>query len=793
MNSVTPMPSLEIPEVVSAVVTTDKVMFPYVILPFTPAREKTVAAVEHALQSQQPVFLMISQRAGTPGDDPNAQEICSVGTVVVARPVMKVGRHSTQVVVQGLTRARVLEIVQAEPCLQVRIQTLEEPDAEGTAEERTLIQIVCEDLRALSTTDGKSLPKQVLGIAEALDSPGRLADLVASNLDTWEAQEILETIEPVKRLRRAAELLSDRIQYLKLRAELEARVQEDVGKSRHEYILRQQLKSLQEQLGEGGGLEPELDRYLYLAKEKSLPGPARSEVERCVQRLRWTSSGSDAEGSSLCSYLDCVTSLPWNNSAEEAVVDIQRAEKILNEHYWGLETVKERILEFLAVQELKPSGRGPILCFLGPPGVGKTSLCRCIALALGRQFLRVPLGGVRDEAQIRGHRRAYVGAMPGALVQGMLQSGTTNPVIVLDEIDKISGEGLKNPAAALLEALDPEQNSEFHDHYLGIPYDLSRVFFLATANSANTISPTLLDRLEVISLTGYTEEEKVRIARHSLIRRSLESSGLAERDLRITDAALRRIVRNYTQEAGLREFERQLGKIARKVALRRARGDRGSVSVGVGAVADYLGPKRRFASELLQENRVGAATGLVWTPFGGDLMFIEVLALSGSGKLLLTGQLGNVMKESAQTALSVARDFAEKSGLGSRFFFERDLHIHLPAGSVPKEGASSGVTIATAIISLLVGRSVRRKVAMTGEISLHGRVLPVTGIREKILAARVAGVKEVIMPEQNRLDVEGVQSSLRGDLRFHYVSEITEVLDIAMLPRRPGQPAAAEA
>jgi ATP-dependent Lon protease len=787
MNADTPTSPLEIPDVLAAVATSERTMFPHLLFPFTPGREKTVAAVSRALENNPAIFLMIGRRGGTPGD-PGAQEICPVGTVVAARPVMKVAGGKTQVVVQGLVRARILEIVQTEPFLQVRIQTIEEPATEGTAEERALVRVVREDLHAWSSIDRKRLPPQVLAIAEGLESPGRLADLVASNLDLEPsaAQDILEALEPVERLRKAAHLLSDRLQYLKIRTDLETRVQEDMGRSRQDYFLRQQLKCIQEQLGEEErGIEQELDRYLCLAKEKSLPGPVRSELERCVQRLRWTSPG-DAESSSLRSYLDCLTSLPWNDGSL-AAADIHRAEGILNEHSWGLETVKERILEFLAVQALRPGSRGAILCFLGPPGVGKTSLCRSIALALGRPFVRISLGGLRDEAQIRGHRRAYVGAMPGVLIQAMLRAGTTDPVIVLDEIDKMAGDAFRDPSAALLEALDPEQNSEFQDHYLGVPYNLSRVLFLATANSANTISATLLDRLEVISLPGYTEEEKVRIARHSLMRRSLESSGLSERDLHINDAAVRRIVRGYTQEAGVRELERQLGKVARKVAVWRARGGRGQASVSASAVAEYLGPARRSGPELLKEDRIGVATGLVWTPFGGDLMLIEALAVPGNGKLQLTGQLGNVMKESAHTALSVARDFAERAGFEPRFFFDRDLHIHLPAGSIPKEGASSGVTLAAALISLLTGRPVRRHVAMTGEISLHGKILPVAGIREKILAARAAGIKVVVVPEHNRPDVECVPANLRGDLRFHYVSEVREVLDVAMAPERKGR------
>ncbi|HVR97293.1 MAG TPA: endopeptidase La, partial [Thermoanaerobaculia bacterium] len=628
---------------------------------------------------------------------------------------------------------------------------------------------------------GKSISPEVMVITANLEEPGRLADLAASNLDLklTDAQAILETLDPIDRLRQVSDLLAHEIQILTMQQEISSQARGEIDRSQREYFLRQQLKAIQQELGEGEELTEEIANYRRLAEEKKISEEALEELERQVRRLE-RSHPESAETQIIRTYLDWVTTLPWETLSEDNL-DLDNAQQVLDEDHYDLEKVKERILEYLAVRKLKADTKGPILCFVGPPGVGKTSLGRSIARALERKFVRISLGGVRDEAEIRGHRRTYVGALPGRIVQGLRQAGTSNPVFVLDEIDKIGADFRGDPSSALLEVLDPEQNFSFVDHYLGVPYDLSRVLFIATANMLEPIQPAFLDRMEVIRLTGYTQEEKRRIAKLHLIPKQIRENGIPEDRITFTDEGIDTVISGYTKEAGLRNLEREIAAICRKVAVQVARGGEEPVMVDPPKVEQFLGPRKHFSEELLDRDRVGVATGLAWTAVGGDLLFIEVVAVPGKGQLLMTGQLGDVMKESAQAALSYARAYAGSHGMSGDFFSKHDIHVHVPAGSIPKDGPSAGITIGTAILSVLTARPVNRRVAMTGEITLRGDVLPIGGLKEKTLAAKLAGVDTVIVPKLNRRDLADIPATITEGLQFHFVDHMDEVLGLALL------------
>ena len=587
-------------------------------------------------------------------------------------------------------------------------------------------------------------------------------------------------------LRRVSDLLAREIQVLTMQQEISSQARGEIDRSQREYFLRQQLKAIQQELGEGEELAEEVANYRRLGEEKKIPEEAREELERQIRRLE-RSHPESAETQIIRTYLDWLTALPWNTTSEDDL-DLEHAQHVLDEDHYDLERIKERILEYLAVRKLKADTRGPILCFVGPPGVGKTSLGRSIARSLGRKFVRISLGGVRDEAEVRGHRRTYVGALPGRILQGIRQAGTSNPVFVLDEIDKVGSDFRGDPSSALLEVLDPEQNFSFVDHYLGLAYDLSRVLFIATANMLEPVQPAFLDRMEVIRLSGYTIEEKVRIARLHLIPKQTRENGLSEEQISFTEEAIRAVIAGYTKEAGLRNLERELASICRKVAVKVARGEEVRVEVGPQQVEEFLGPRKHFAEELLNRDRVGVATGLAWTSVGGDLLFIEVVAVPGKGQLLLTGQLGEVMKESAQAALSYARAYAAVHGLAEDYFARHDLHVHVPAGSIPKDGPSAGITIGAAILSVLTGHPVNRRVAMTGEITLRGDVLPIGGLKEKSLAAKLAGIGTVIVPKLNRRDLAEIPDTITDGLTFHFVDHMDEVLKLALLDPDERQP-----
>ncbi|HEY2294421.1 MAG TPA: endopeptidase La [Thermoanaerobaculia bacterium] len=778
--------AIKIPDVLPVLPLKDTVVFPYIILPLSVGRDKSVLAVDRALSESRVIMLVAQRDAAT--DNPGEADLFEVGTAAVIMRMLKLPDGRIRILVQGLARARVQHISQMEPYLQAKIERIEEPrPVAPSLEIEALVRSVKESLDR-AVTLGKGISPEVMVIAANLEDPGRLADLAASNLDLKlaEAQSILETIEPVERLRRVSDQLVREIQVLTMQQEISSQARGEIDRSQREYFLRQQLKAIQQELGEGEELAEEIANYRKAAEEKQLPEEAREELERQIRRLE-RSHPESAETQIIRTYLDWLTALPWTTYSEDDL-DLQHAQQVLDDDHYDLEKIKERILEYLAVRKLKPDTRGPILCFVGPPGVGKTSLGRSIARSLGRKFVRISLGGVRDEAEVRGHRRTYVGALPGRIVQGIRQAGTSNPVFVLDEIDKIGADFRGDPSSALLEVLDPEQNWSFVDHYLGIPYDLSKVMFIATANMLEPIQPAFLDRMEVIRLSGYTQEEKVRIARLHLTPKQTKENGLTEEQIEFTDEAIAAVISGYTKEAGLRNLEREIAAICRKVAVKVARGEAERMMIDPAKVEEFLGPRKHFAEELLSRDRVGVATGLAWTAVGGDILFIEVVAVPGKGQLLLTGQLGDVMKESAQAAVSYARAYAATHGLGDDFFAKHDLHVHVPAGSIPKDGPSAGITIGTAILSVLTGKPINRRVAMTGEITLRGDVLPIGGLKEKALAAKLAGIDTVIVPKLNRRDLAEIPATITDGLTFHFVDHMDEVLKLALLDPDERQP-----
>ncbi len=774
-----PIGPLKLPDVLPVLPLQETVVFPYVIVPLSVGPEKSVLAVDAALSGDR--LLMLVAQTDPTDEDPTPEKLHQVGTVGKIVRMLKLPDGRIRILVQGVVRAQIDHWSQSRPCLKARIESLESStsEVEDLASE-ALVRSVRDNLeRTLQL--GKHVSPEVMVVAANLDDPGRLADLTASNLDlkTADAQQILETADAGRRLIAVSEHLHREIDLLTMQQEISSQAREEIDRGQREFFLRHQLRAIHDELGEGDDFAEEIDGYRNLAQEKELPEEALEELEKQIHRLE-RSHPESGENTVIRTYLDWLTGLPWSQSSRDNL-DLENARRILDRDHYSLEKVKERILELLAVRRLNPDTKGPILCFVGPPGVGKTSLGRSIAEALDRRFVRLSLGGVRDEAEIRGHRRTYVGAMPGRIVQGIHRAATSNPVFMLDEIDKVGSDYRGDPSSALLEVLDPEQNNSFRDHYLGIPYDLSPVMFITTANLLDPIQPAFLDRMEVIRLAGYSEEEKLQIARRHLIPKQLAENGISRKLLRLTPAGVKKIIRGYTREAGVRGLERQIGAVCRKVAVRVARGEEPSISLGPKTIAEFLGPEKHFSEALLDRHRIGVATGLAWTAAGGDLLLIEVVAVPGKGNLLLTGQLGEVMKESGQAALSYVRTFAALNGYDPSFFSDHDIHVHAPAGSIPKDGPSAGITIATAVVSTLTGVAVDRKVAMTGEITLRGDILPVGGVKEKILAARAAGIKTVLIPELNRRDLVQIPAAVKKTMTFHFPRHMKEVLPQALV------------
>ncbi len=770
----------KIPEVLPVLPLRDIVIFPFMIVPLYVSRDRSIKAVDQALADTRMILLVAQRRQDD--EDPGPEDVYQVGTVALIMRMLKLPDGRIRVLVQGIGRARIQSFEEGHPHLQARVEPVVEPEVtEKGLEVEALMRNVKAALEK-SANLGKPISPEVIVIATNMEEPGRLADLTASNLDlkVEGAQEILEAVDPVERLRKVHELTAKELEVLAMQQEISSQAKGEMDRSQREFFLRQQLKAIQSELGEGNELSEEITQLRDKAHKAKMPKPVLEEVERQLKKLERMHPDS-AETATLRNWLDWMVTLPWGKSTKDNL-ELAEAQKILDEDHYGLEKVKERIVEYLAVRKLKDKMKGPLLCFVGPPGVGKTSLGKSIARALGRKFVRLSLGGVKDEAEIRGHRRTYVGSMPGRIVQGIQQAGSNNPVFMMDEVDKIGADYRGDPSSALLEVLDPEQNNSFRDHYLGVPFDLSNVMFICTANLTDTIQPAFLDRMEVIRLSGYTEDEKVEIARRHLIPKQLEEHGITDQNLVFTDKALRAIINSYTREAGLRNVEREIASIGRKVARRVAEGKPDLVRIRPGSLPKFLGAPKILPDEILKKDAVGIAMGLAWTATGGDIMFIEATAFKGKGRLTLTGSLGDVMKESAQAALSYARTRARQFGIKDDFFATHDLHVHVPEGAIPKDGPSAGITIATAMLSVFTNRPVRRSLAMTGEITLRGNVLPIGGLKEKVLAARRAGITTVIIPKLNRKELDEIPAHLRRNLEMHLVDEVEEVLRLALIP-----------
>jgi ATP-dependent Lon protease len=768
-----------IPEELPVLPLRDMVVYPFIIAPLSVARELSIQAVDQALAGNR-MILMLAQR-DREEEQPGAEDLFGVGTVGVILRMLKLPDGRIRVLAQGVCRARILELTAERPHLRARIERLEDLDYDPSSIEREALMRSTKRLMERSASLGKNLPSEVMVIANNLEDPGRLADLTASNLELKieEAQEVLEVLDPVARIRRVHEFFRREMDLLSMQREIDSMARDEMDRSQREFYLRQQMKAILAELGEGEDLLEEIEQYRKKAEGQRLPEAASRELQRQLKKLERMHPDS-AEASTVRNYLDWLTGLPWSRHTRDNL-DLGKARKILDEDHFGLERVKERILEYLSVRKLSRRSKGSILCFVGPPGVGKTSLGRSIARALGRKFVRISLGGVKDEAEIRGHRRTYVGAMPGRIIQSIHQAESSNPVFMLDEVDKIGADFRGDPSAALLEVLDPEQNHSFRDHYLGVSYDLSDVMFIATANLLDPIHPAFRDRMEVISLSGYTEEEKLVIARRHLEPRQIEANGLTRRQIGFSDNALRALIANYTREAGLRNLDRAIASVCRKVARQVAGGRRRKVRVIASSLEGYLGPAPISREDMQEDDQVGVATGLAWTEAGGGVLFVEATTMQGKGGLILTGHLGEIMKESAHAALSYARSRSENLGVPDHFFESRDIHVHVPEGAIPKDGPSAGVTIATAMLSAFTNRPVRRDVAMTGEITLRGQVLPVGGIREKVLAARRSGYRKIVLPEGNRKNLDDIPKSLRRDLQFWFVSDVQEAFAAALV------------
>ena len=771
---------LKIPEILPVLPLPDIVVFPYMIVPLFVNRDRSAKAVDQSL-SENRMIMVVAQKDPNV-DDPKAADLHQFGTVALIMRMLKLPDGRVRILVQGFARAKVEYFDETQPYLAAKILPRTEPQViPDSVELEALIRNVKAAVeKAVSL--GKNLSQDLMAIASNLDEPGRLADLVASNLELKvdKAQQVLELVDPVERLRRIHELLTKELEVLEVQSDINAQARGEIDRNQREFYLRQQMKAIQQELGEGNELQEEIDQYRKKIKKAKMPPEVAEESERQVGRLERMHPDA-AETATLRNYLDWMIGLPWSKSTKDNL-DLRKAQKILDEDHYGLEKIKERILEHLAVRKLKKDSRGPILCFVGPPGVGKTSLGKSIAKALGRKFVRMSLGGVHDEAEIRGHRRTYVGAMPGRVIQSIHQAGSNNPVFMMDEVDKIGADFRGDPSSAMLEVLDPEQNHAFRDNYLGVPFDLSNVMFVTTANMLDPIQPAFRDRMEIIQLSGYTEEEKLEIAKRHLITKQVAEHGLTSRQIEFTDDGVRAIINQYTQEAGLRNLEREIATACRKVARQVASGEKNIRKLHTDNIGKFLGRPRIFPEELLKRDQVGVATGLAWTPVGGDILFVEATGMKGRGLLTLTGQLGDVMKESAHAALSYARSHAKEFGINEDFFGKHDIHVHVPEGSIPKDGPSAGVTMATAILSLLTGKPVRRKIAMTGEITLRGEVLPIGGIKEKVLAARRAKIDTVIMPSLNERDLEDINEAIRKDMHFIFVDDIRDVFKAALLP-----------
>jgi len=776
---------LKIPDVLPLLPVRDVVVYPFMIIPLFVGREMSVKAVDSALAGDRMILLATQHEISE--EDPAPEKIYEVGTVAMIMRMLKLPDGRVKILVQGLTKARITEFITEKPFYSVRIERMvDTPLLDISLETEALVRTVREQLAKVIEL-GKQISPEVMVILENIQDPSSMADLIASNLGlkVADAQQLLEMSDPVSRLTKVNEFLNREVELLGVQAKIQSAAREEMGKNQREYYLREQLRAIQQELGDGEGKE-ELVEIKKAIESAKMPENVQKEALKQLGRLE--NMHPDAgEAGIIRTYLDWLVELPWSKASRDSL-DIIKAQKILNDDHYYLDKVKERILEFLAVRKLKKMMKGPILCFVGPPGVGKTSLGKSIARAMGRKFVRISLGGVRDEAEIRGHRRTYIGALPGRIIQGMKQAGTNNPVFMLDELDKLGYDFKGDPSSALLEVLDPEQNHAFSDHYINLPFSLANVMFIATANQIDPIPSALRDRMEVINLSGYTEVEKLEIARRYLVPRQMKENGLKAKLISFDDGAIREIIAKYTREAGLRNLEREIGSVCRKVARKVAEGNKRIVKVTAKNLYTFLGAPKYLREEDLDKNEIGVVNGLAWTPVGGEILHIEATLMQGKAGLTLTGQLGDVMKESVQAAHSYIRAHADELFVKPEFFQEHEIHVHVPAGAIPKDGPSAGVAMTTALVSVITRIPVRKDVAMTGEITLRGKVLPIGGLKEKILAAVRSQMKTVIIPAQNKKDLEDIPADILDKVKIVPVRMIDEVLKLALEKYPPPAP-----
>jgi ATP-dependent Lon protease len=770
----------KLPEILPILPMIDAVLFPKMVLPLLVIQERSIQLVDEAMSQNRIIGLVVAKEPVQEGTY-TKKDLHEVGTSALILKMAKTEDNKLQLLTQGMERFRVKEFIKGKPYPRARVEYIKDEDKEDKKDKEItalMSNMISQFTRIAELSPG--LPPEIVTMAKSIQEPGILADMVASTINSSleEKQGVLEIFDVKKRLKEVTRLITYQLDILELGNKIQSQVKGDMDKRQREYYLREQLKKIKEELGEKDEASVEVEDYRARIEEKNLPEEARKEAERELDRLS-RMHPSSAEYTVASTYLDWLTTLPWHDSTQDNL-DIKMAKKVLDDDHYGLKKPKKRVIEYLAVRKLKPESKGPILCFVGPPGTGKTSLGNSIARALGRKFVRISLGGVRDEAEIRGHRRTYVGALPGRIIQGIRRSGSNNPVFMLDEIDKVGSDFRGDPSSALLEVLDPEQNFSFSDHYLDVPFDLSKVMFITTANILDTIPPALRDRMEVLKLLGYTLDEKIKIASRYLIPRQRDAHGLKSNQISFTKGALKQIITGYTREAGLRNLEREIANVCRGVAANIAEGEIMSAKIRIDDIPKYLGPIRIISDVKSRISTPGIALGLAWTPTGGELLFIEATAMKGKKGLTLTGQLGDVMKESATAALSFIRANATSLKIDEDFFETSDIHLHIPAGAIPKDGPSAGVTMLTALVSLLTKKTIRKDLAMTGEITLRGQVLPVGGIKEKVLGAHHAGIKTLILPKQNEKDLEGISEKVKKEIDFHFVSKMMDVLKIAL-------------
>ncbi len=775
--------TIEIPDEVAVLPIRNMVLFPGTVVPLAIGRDKSRKLVETVLPDQKMIVAVCQKDPDV--EDPKPEDMYEIGTAVASLKLLRMDQGVQNLVVHGLFRVKIEEWLQDEPYKRARISVIH--DSLSKSKELQALELNARNLASRVVELSPSIPDEVQVVLQNVDRPGALSDFLAANLqiDTQERQQLLEECDVVIRLQQVCKYLQEHVNVLELSQKIHTRVKANIDKTQRQYFLQQQLKEIQKELGVEDEQEAAVNEVIEQIAAAEMPENVEKECMREVGRLKSIPTASP-EYNVTRTYLDCMTELPWNKQSDDRL-DINLARRILNKDHYDLEKVKRRILEYLAVRKLAPESRGPILCFVGPPGVGKTSLGQSIARALGRKFIRMSLGGMRDEAELRGHRRTYIGAMPGRVIQEIRKAGTRNPVFMLDELDKVGADFRGDPTAALLELLDPAQNGTFQDHYLNIPFDLSKVMFIATANHMAPVPPALQDRMEVIELLGYTRGEKLHIAKKYLVPRQIKENGLTKSQAKWSDTAIEKIIQSYTRESGVRELERQIGTVCRGIAADIVSGKTKGKAVSGKGVVDRLGPAQ-YSSELaMRSGTTGVATGLAFTPVGGEIIFIESTSYPGKGGFKLTGQIGDVMRESAQAALSLLKSSNGRMHLPDTDFEHMDFHVHVPAGAIPKDGPSAGIAMVASLASLIIGRPVRPEVAMTGEITLRGLVLPIGGVKHKVLAAKLAGIKEVILPEQNRKDILDLPKDVSSTIKFHFVRRVEDVLGIALKPPRPSR------